>query len=166
MPEFVEASLCSSACIFEAGCSSLFLALMAYLLLLAEAGHDLFAGELLSLSRHLRERLATGRDRINVLLALTKDLQVNDALIFSLRSLGLLLLDKGYPIRLCWLGYDGTIQGRYLAEEGELENAMDEILSISGKRDPAQARNAMESEYPGEAYIVVRHGNYKGKYIR
>ena len=114
----------------------------------------------------VRERLATGRDRINVLLALTKDLEVNDALIFSLRSLGLLLLDKGYPIRLCWLGYDGTIQGRYLAEEGELENAMDEILSISGKRDPAQARNAMESEYPGEAYIVVRHGNYKGKYVR
>ncbi|MBE5863753.1 MAG: DUF58 domain-containing protein [Lachnospiraceae bacterium] len=114
----------------------------------------------------VRERLATGRDRINVLLALTEDPAENDELMASLHGLGRLLIDKGYPIRLCWMGYGGTIQGRYLAEEGELENAMDEILSISGKKDPAKARNAMEAEFPGEAYIVVKHGAYKGTYIR
>ena len=114
----------------------------------------------------VRERLATGRDRINVLLALTQDADENDALMVSLHSLALLLLDKSYPVRLCWLGFDGLIQGRYVAEEGELENVMDEILSISGKRDPAQATFAMESEYPGETYVLVKHGNYKGKYVR
>ena len=114
----------------------------------------------------VRERLSTGRDRINVLLALTEDPAENDELMGSLYGLGRLLIDKGYPIRLCWMGYGGTIQGRYLAEEGELENAMDEILSISGKKDPAKARNAMEAEFPGEAYIVVKHGAYKGTYIR
>lgn len=114
----------------------------------------------------VRERLATGRDRINVLLALTKNADENDALMVSLHSLSLLLLDKSYPVRLCWLGYDGLIQGRYVAEEGELENVCDEILSISGMRDPEQARQAMEAEYPGETYVLVKHGNYKGKYVR
>ena len=84
----------------------------------------------------------------------------------ALHGLGLLLLDKGYPIRLCWLGYGGTMEVRYLAEEGELESAMDEILSVSGKKDPAKARGAMETEYPREAYVVVRHGTYKGSYVR
>ena len=114
----------------------------------------------------VRERLSSGRDRINVLLALTQDPVENDALMASLYGLGRLLIDKGYPVRLCWMGYGGEIQGRYLAEEGELENAMDEILSISGKKDPAGARNAMEAEFPGEAYIVVKHGTYQGTYVR
>lgn len=114
----------------------------------------------------VRERLATGRDKINVLLALTREEEENDGLIASLHSLGLMLLDKGYPIRLCWLGKGGILQGRYLAEEGELENAMDEILSVSGKKDPEQARNVMETEFPGEAYILVKNGAYKGAYVR
>lgn len=114
----------------------------------------------------VRERLATGREKINVLLALTKDEQENDELMASLHSLALMLLDKGYPIRLCWLGHGGTLQGRYLAEEGELANAVDEILSASGKQDPGQARNVMEAEYPGEAYVIVQNGAYKGEYVR
>ncbi|MBQ3906673.1 MAG: DUF58 domain-containing protein [Lachnospiraceae bacterium] len=114
----------------------------------------------------VRERLASGRDKINVLLATTKDPTENDALMASLHGLGLLLLDKGYPIRLCWLGYGGTLTGRYLAEEGEFVNALDEILSVSGIKDPDKARGAMETEFPGESYIVVKHGTYKGRYIR
>ena len=114
----------------------------------------------------VRERLSSGRDKINVLLALTQDPVENDELMGSLHGLGLLLLDKGYPIRLCWLGYGGKLEARYLAEEGELESTMDEILSVSGKKDPGQVRNAMETEYPKEAYVVVKHGKYLGEYVR
>jgi len=114
----------------------------------------------------VRERLATGRDKINVLLALSKDESENDGLIASLHGLGLMLLDKGYPVRLCWLGYGGILQGRYFAEEGELENALDEILSVSGKQDPEKAKAAMETEFPGEAYVLVKNGAYKGTYVR
>ena len=114
----------------------------------------------------VRERLATGREKINVLLDLTKDVAENDELISSLQSLGLLLLDKGYPIRLCWLGHGNVLQGRYLAEEGELATAMDEILSVSGLKEEGMARAAMEAEYPGESYIVVKNGTFKGAYIR
>ncbi|MBR4733384.1 MAG: DUF58 domain-containing protein [Lachnospiraceae bacterium] len=114
----------------------------------------------------VRERLSSGRDKINVLLALTEDPAENDALMSSLHGLGLRLLDKGYPIRLCWMGYGGRLEARYLAEEGELASIIDEILSISGKKNPGQVRNAMETEYPGEAYVVVKHGKFKGEYVR
>lgn len=114
----------------------------------------------------VRERLSSGRDKINVLLALTEDPTENDALMSSLHGLGLRLLDKGYPIRLCWMGYGGRLEARYLAEEGELASIIDEILSISGKKNPGQVRNAMEAEYPGEAYVVVKHGKFKGEYVR
>ena len=114
----------------------------------------------------VRERLASGRDKINVLLALTENEEENDGLTASLHGLSLLLLNKGYPIRLLWLGAGGTLQGRYVAEEGELENAMDEILSVSGKKNQDKARNAMETEFPGEAYVIVKNGAYKGAYVR
>lgn len=114
----------------------------------------------------VRERLATGREKINVLLALTKDPTENDALMASLHGLGLLLLDKGYPIRLCWLGQGNALQGHYLAEEGELANAIDEILSVSGMQEQGMAQTVMEAEYPGEAYVIVKKGTYKGTYIR
>ena len=114
----------------------------------------------------VRERLATGRDRINVLLALTENEDENDALMASLHGLGLLLLEKGYPVRLCWLGLGGNLQGRYLAEEGELESALDEILSVPGKMEPQKAQYAMEAEFPGEAYVLVKNGAYKGAYVK
>ena len=114
----------------------------------------------------VRERLAAGRDKINVLLPLTGEEEENDGLIQSLQGLGQLLLDKGYPIRLCWLGKGDCLLCRYLAEPGELENALEEILSNSGKKDPGLARERMEEEFPGEAYIAVRNGAYKGEYIR
>lgn len=114
----------------------------------------------------VRERLAAGRDRINVLLPLTGDEQENDGLMEALQGLTAMLLDRGYPIRLCWLGRGDALISRYLAEAGELENALEEILSASGKKDPDLARSRMEEEYPGEAYIAVRNGAYKGEYIR
>lgn len=114
----------------------------------------------------VRERLATGREQINVLLALTKDMEENDNLVDALYALGLLLLDKGYPIRLCWLGQGNLLRGHYLAEEGELVNALDEILSVNGIQDPTAARNVMEAEYPGMAYVLVKSGAFKGTYIR
>lgn len=114
----------------------------------------------------VRERLAAGRDKINVLLPLTEDERENDGLMEALQGLTALLLDKGYPIRLSWLGRGNALISRYLGEAGELENALEEILSASGKKDPDLARSRMEEEYPGEAYIAVRNGAYKGEYIR
>lgn len=114
----------------------------------------------------VRERLATGREMINVLLSLTKDATQNDELILSLHGLGLLLLDKGYPVRLCWLGQGNALRGKYIAEEGELAGALDEILSVSGMHEEGMAQNAMETEYPGEEYILVKNDGHKGAYIR
>lgn len=114
----------------------------------------------------VRERLSTGREKINVLLALTRDADENDGLVTALQGLGMLLLDKGYPLRLCWLGRGNQLQAHYLAEEGELENAMDEILSTDGIKDPEQAKTVMETEFPGEAYVLVKSGLIRGTYVR
>lgn len=114
----------------------------------------------------VRERISTGRDKVNLLLALTGDESVNDELMRSLQSLGQLLLEKGYPVRVCYLGAGDRLSAHYLLEQGELQNVLEEILSISGKKNPDDARDAMEAEYPGEAYVIVRNGAYKGEYIR
>lgn len=114
----------------------------------------------------VRERLATGREKMNVLLPLGDDRQLNDSLMESVYALGRLLLQKEYPLQLYWLGHEGVLRGRFLTEQGEFENVIDEILSENGLRQPGEAENKMSVEYPGQSYILIQTGAYKGAYIR
>ena len=113
----------------------------------------------------VRERMATGRDKINVLLPLSGDRTENDALIEALYGLCRLLLSKEYPIQLYWPGKGQVLQGHFVAEQGELENVISEILSGKGISEQ-NARELMEMERPGENYILVQTGAYKGAYIQ
>lgn len=112
----------------------------------------------------VRERLATGREKINVLLPLGADKEENDGLMEALYGLCRLLLHKEYPIQLYWPG-KGALQGCFIAELGELENAISRILSTN-TLDREDAREWMEIEHPGEKYILVQTGAYKGAYIQ
>ena len=114
----------------------------------------------------VRERLASGRERINVLLPLGGDRSENDGLIESLYVLCRLLLVKEYPIQLYWQGKGGGLCGYFMMEQGELENALGEILSTDGMRDSGVAEEQMSVEHPMESYILVKTGVYKGAYIR
>lgn len=113
----------------------------------------------------VRERLANGRDKVNVLVPLSGEEKENDGLMEALAGLCQLFLEKGYPIRLCWQSRGEKLNAKFLAEQGELENAIEEILSGSGKKNPGQAVSAMETEYPGEAYVIIRNGTFKGTYV-
>jgi len=114
----------------------------------------------------VRERLASGRLKMNVLLPLTDDKKENDGLVDSLYYLGELLLEKEYPIQLYWVGVGNELRSSYIAETGELEAAIGEVLSGNGIRATGSAREQMELEHPGETYILVKTGAYKGAYIR
>ena len=114
----------------------------------------------------VRERLATGREKVNVLLPLGDDKQQNDSLMESAYALCLLLLQKEYPIQLYWSGRGDVLLGRYAMEQGELENALEEILSDNGLHQPGTAEKQMAVEHPGESYILIQTGAYKGAYIR
>ena len=114
----------------------------------------------------VRQRLASGREMINVLLDLTMDETENDRLIASLMGIGKCLIDKGYPLRLCWIAQGNLLSAKYLAEEGELSNTVDQILSANGKMPEGKAKTLMETEYPRESYVIVKSGAYKGAYIR
>ena len=114
----------------------------------------------------VRERLALGRDKINILLPLTEDRQLNDDLMESVYALGRLLLHKGYPIQLYWPGRIDALRGLFVAEQGELENALSEILSDSGLHPRGKAERQMSVEHPSESYILIQTGAYKGAYIR
>lgn len=111
----------------------------------------------------VRERLATGREKINVLLPLGESREENDSLLEALYGLGRLLLNKEYPVQLYWPGEE-MLRGCFVAELGELENALSEILSSGGH--VGNARELMEMEHPGENYILIQTGAYKGAYIR
>ena len=114
----------------------------------------------------VRERLQSGKHKINVLLPLTDDRQENDALVDALYYLVGLLFEKEFPVQLYWLGLDGALRGRYMAEQGELEAVVGEILSGRGDRIPGSTEEQMKTEHPGESYILVETGAYKGAYIR
>ncbi|MCM1101840.1 MAG: DUF58 domain-containing protein [Clostridium sp.] len=119
----------------------------------------------------VRERLATGREKINVLLPLGEDREQNDGLMESLYGLCRLLLSREYPIQLYWPGRGsaeraGVLRGRFVAEQGELEYALSEILSSSGLYRPGFVEEQMSIEHPGESYIRVQTGEYRGAYIQ
>ena len=114
----------------------------------------------------VRERLKSGKQKINLLLPLTDRKQENDELMDALSYLGQLFLEKEYPVQLYWSGTGKELQSRYIAELGELEAALGQILSGNGKRQPGSAREQMEMEHPGESYVLVQAGAYKGAYIR
>ena len=114
----------------------------------------------------VRERLKAGRQKMNVLLPLSDDIEENDGLMESLYYLVWLLLTKEYPVQLYWLGMEQATKGCFIAELGELETVIGEILSGSGIRVPGSAQEQMKLEYPGESYILVQTGVYKGAYIR
>ena len=114
----------------------------------------------------VRTRLATGREKINVLLPLEENRELNDGLIESVYALGRLLLHKEYPVQLYWPGRGNTLRGRFVAEQGELENAISEILSNNGLHRSGEAETQMATEHPAESYILIQTGAYKGAYIR
>ena len=72
-------------------------------------------------------------------------------------------MKKEYPVQLYWVG-KGGLQGCFIAEPGELENAISRILS--GEAVEGNARELMEMEHPGEKYILIQTGVYKGAYIQ
>lgn len=114
----------------------------------------------------VRERLATGHELIQVLLPLGEDRKLNDDLVEAMYGVCRLLLDGDYPVQLYWPGRGEALQSRFMAEQGELENALTEILSDSGIHPAGRAQEQMAVEHPGAAYILIQTGAYKGAYIR
>lgn len=113
----------------------------------------------------VRERLAAGRERVNVLLPLGEEADENEALIESLYGMCRLLLSKDYPIQLFWQGVDHTLCSRYIMEPGELENVLAEILSTNGIRVSGFIEEQMAIEHSSEHYILVKTGAYQGAYV-
>lgn len=113
----------------------------------------------------VRERLAAGREKVNVLLPLSGDPDENDALMESLYGICRLLLSRGYPIQLFWQGPAGALCSRYIVESGELENILGEILSTNGIRVSGFIEEQMSIEHSSERYILVKTGQYKGAYV-
>ena len=114
----------------------------------------------------VRERLAAGREKINVLLPLGSDKRENDQLMDALCGVCGLLLEKGYPVQLFWQGMSGELQTGYCLEQGELENVTAEILSAGGFKQPETAKQQIATAHPGESYILIRTGVYQGAYNR
>lgn len=113
----------------------------------------------------VRERLAAGREKVNVLLPLSKDVDENDALMASVYGVCRLLLSKEHPIQLFWQGAEQELCSRFIMEAGELEQALGEILSTNGIRDFSAIEAQMAIEHPMERYVLVKTGAYKGVYV-
>lgn len=113
----------------------------------------------------VRERLAAGKEKVNVLLPLGEDLDENDALMESLYGMCRLLLSREYPVQLFWQGVDHGLCSRYIIEPGELENVLGEILSANGVHVPGTIEEQMAIEHAAESYILVKTGAYKGAFI-
>lgn len=107
----------------------------------------------------VRERLAAGREKVNVLLPLGEDPGENDARMEFLYGLCRLLLARDHPIQLFWQDAGFSLCSRYLVELGDLENALGEILSANGIRKGACIEEQMAIEHPAQQYLSCRQGS-------
>lgn len=114
----------------------------------------------------VRERLAAGREKINVLLPLGYDKDENDRLMDALCGVCALLLEKGYPVQIFWMGAGVDLRTEFCLEQGELEGVIAEILSSSGFKQPEMAKQQMALTDSGENYILIQMGAYQGAYVR
>ncbi len=114
----------------------------------------------------VRERLASGREKISVLLPLGDNPDENDALMESLYGMCRLLLAKEYPVQLFWQGGRQQLCSRYIAEPGELENAMEEILSTCGVHVPGSTEAQMSMAHPAEPYLLCQPVTGSGQSAR
>lgn len=104
----------------------------------------------------VRERMAAGKEKVNVLLPLGDNADENDALMEFLYGMCRLLLSKEYPVQLFWQGGSQQLCSRYIAESGELENVLGEILSADGIHVPGTVEAQMTIEHPAEQYLLCR----------
>lgn len=114
----------------------------------------------------VRERLAAGREKINVLLPLGMEKEENDRLMDAFCSVCGLLLEKGYPVQIFWMGAGEELRTGFFLEQGELEGAIAEILSAGGFKRPETAVQQMRLLHPGESYVLIQTGAYQGAYNR
>lgn len=113
-----------------------------------------------------KERLSSGSRKINVILDFEEDKTVNDGLMDSLQCIGESLIKEEYPMQLYWWSaVEKQMKSRLVSEIGELEQIMYEILSMSSMGQKLSVKQYFETEYPQEAYVLVRTGAVRGMYV-
>lgn len=113
----------------------------------------------------VKERLHSGKNRVNIVLDLGPDEKENDTCMDSLYELCTLFLEKEYPVELYWIDGRAMLQSRFFCETGEMEGVVAEILSNPGIREQKEGAARMRAEHPGENFVYVRTGAYKGEYL-
>lgn len=113
----------------------------------------------------IRERLATGKQRMNVLLQFERDMELNSELMDSLRWLLEELIEKEYPVQLFWWNsMEKQMKSVFVSESSIIEQVIYEILSMSSVMEEQNVIEQFRLEYKDTAYIVVRTGEKKGAY--
>ncbi len=114
----------------------------------------------------IRERLSTGRQRMNVILQFGEQTEENDALMDSLRWILEEMILKEYPIQLFWKNsVAGNVKSECIAEIGEMERVIYDILSMRAFDERKSVLNHFLAENKGAPYILVMVGEKKGAYI-
>lgn len=115
----------------------------------------------------VRERLAAGNHKVNVILELAGDFDVNDKLMSSLHSVCIALLEENYPVHLFWWSsLYAAVSSAFIIEEGELNRVIDEILSTQALEKEGEVVRHFLLDNPGAAYILIQTGETKGAYIQ
>jgi uncharacterized protein (DUF58 family) len=115
----------------------------------------------------VRQRLSSGRNKVNVVLELEQSAQENDMRIHALNSICKKLLSLEYPVELYWWSYaDRQMRSRLFLEEGELERTIGEILGTNSVEEKSQVRQMFELEKGNVPYVFITSGALKGEYIR
>lgn len=113
----------------------------------------------------VKERLHSGKNRVNVVLDLGPQEKENDDLMDALYEVCSRLIKKDFPVQLYWINSKGNLESRFFCESGEMEQALSEILSDNGIRMEKEAIVKMREEHPAESFVYVKTGAFKGEYI-
>lgn len=115
----------------------------------------------------VRERMASGHEKVNVVFEMDEDTKMNQQLIHSLQDVCHGFLSENYPVELFWWS-NVQNQGRnqLILEQGELENIICEILSVEQSASNGKAVEYLQTTRNNSGFVRITAGQWKGEYVQ
>lgn len=106
----------------------------------------------------VKERLADGQPRVNVLMAFSDDRTGNDRCMEVLAAHGSDLLNRGFPIGLYWWSArEAVLKTAEILTQEELFDRGQELLCINARECPPDIEQQFLAAHAGERGLVIRY---------
>lgn len=106
----------------------------------------------------VKERLADGQPRVNILMVFSDDRAGNDKCMEVLAARGSELIHRGFPIGLYWWSArEAMLKSAEVLTQEELFGRVQELLCINARECPPDLERQFLAAHAGERGLVIRY---------